>query len=143
MLFNNDLCEVISDMNIGGYTIPTKLTDTALYRYISNPRSVEYNSLADIKQFAKFAMGDAAFMKYICLSKDVARWFKDVLEHHVYPDWKEDPGAETDTLIRLALVLDDREALEYYMNYGTSAYKPDVLFAFATIDQLMWIISII
>lgn len=142
MLFNSDLIEVISEAYIG-YTIPTALTNTDIYCYFSNHRSVDYNIDAlDIGDFVDTAMNDTVFMKYVCLSKETARWFKAMIESQLNPAWEEDPGLDLNALLRAALVLDDRDSIKTYITRTNGLYDSDILYAFATIDQMKWLISI-
>lgn len=140
MLFNADLLDVLSEVYTG-FTIPTALTKSALYKYFTNPKSVAYgHETTRPIDFVNSALDDEVFIKYACSSKESAEWFANVIDNEVSVD-PFNITLEINTLLRLYLVMDDRIKIKSCLGLYIDCNVSDILYAFATIDQLRWLIS--
>lgn len=82
MLFNEDLFEILSEVFIG-LTIPTALTDTELYRYISDPASTKYNvDSMTMEKFLCLTCNDDVVYDNLKLSKELKDWHDGLVELH-------------------------------------------------------------
>lgn len=145
MWFNTDLLDVVSEAHIG-FTIPTALVKSSLYKYFSN-RSLGYKDTTRIIDFVNSAIEDKAFIKYIYSSKETAEWFKEILNFELnyrgrtldsVLDSVDDYEAAGDILLRIEILLDNRGEIKDWLDHG---FDYDALYAFATIDQIRWVIG--
>lgn len=128
MIFNKDIFDIIAEIRLG-LTIPIELTDTMLYRYFSDPRSIEYSGdLVTTDSFIARALKDRIFMDLACSSKELAGWLISNSYNYYH----------IGSLTRLALVIDDRERLLCLLNPNSAFYDIDAIYAFASIDQLQF-----
>lgn len=138
MLFNDDLLDVISEVQTG-FTIPTALTESDMYKYFT---TAKYNrAKINVALFVRKAIDDAALLDYACSTLETARWFNDVIIFYEFPLCIYNRSTRIDVFIRLALAVDRLDLVQSYLDGYDNFYNPDIIFTYATIDQLKWLIA--
>lgn len=140
MLLNDDMLYIICEVQLG-FTIPTELLESDMYKCISGTLAKYSRRNTKIENFINHAMDDNTFVNHACSSLQTARWFKGVIDHYVFPLCIYNRSSRIDVLIRLALFLDDREIIQTYLLAFHRFYSSNVFYAFATVDQMEWLIS--